>query len=184
LPIAGSETWDDRSRTSTRSNGGFEWRDSGGCTNQCVFGGLNYGCDWFTGLDPCLGFSATPGELNEGQRYFCSELYCGDGLVTGDEECDDGMSNSDAPDASCRTDCTLRRCGDGIVDPTAAPGFPEDCEQDGDCAGGEVCAACQCATGTPLGDLAFTVVPGSAADNPPDDGGSASSTAMVEPTSM
>ncbi len=31
------------------------------------------------------------------------------------EECDDGIENADAADA-CRTDCTLPRCGDGIVD--------------------------------------------------------------------
>jgi cysteine-rich repeat protein len=153
-----------------RAVDGTEWRDSGGCTNQCVAGGLNYNCDWFTGLDPCLGYSTTPGALNEGQQYFCSELFCGDGIVIGPEECDEGAANSDAADASCRTDCTLRRCGDGIVDPTAAPGFPEECEQDGDCAAGEVCAACQCETGTPLGDLDFTVVPGSAANEPVDDG--------------
>jgi len=32
------------------------------------------------------------------------------------EECDLGDDNSDEPDALCRTDCTLPRCGDGIVD--------------------------------------------------------------------
>lgn len=38
---------------------------------------------------------------------------CGDGLITGDEECDDGnKSNDDA----CLTDCT-HACGDGIVNP-------------------------------------------------------------------
>jgi cysteine-rich repeat protein len=149
-----------------------EWRDSGGCTNQCVAGGFNYNCDWILGLDPCLGFSATPGGQNGGQQYFCSALFCGDGFVTGTEQCDEGAGNSDAPDASCRTDCTLRRCGDGIVDPTAAPGFTESCELDSDCAGGEVCAACECTTGTPLGDVDLTVVPGSAAENPPDVDGS------------
>jgi cysteine-rich repeat protein len=32
------------------------------------------------------------------------------------EACDWGALNSDAPDAGCRTDCTPRRCGDGIID--------------------------------------------------------------------
>jgi hypothetical protein len=44
--------------------------------------------------------------------------YCGDGAIdtVHDESCDEGLANSDAPDATCRTDCTPRRCGDGIVD--------------------------------------------------------------------
>lgn len=150
---------------------GTEWTDSGGCSNQCVFGGLNWGCDWFQGLDPCLPGSASPGTENSlGQKYYCSELYCGDGVVSAGEQCDEGALNSDAPDATCRTDCTLRRCGDGIIDPLAAPGFAEACEFDSDCGAGETCSACQCTTDTPLGDLAFTVVPGSAANTPPDDG--------------
>ncbi|WAS96877.1 DUF4215 domain-containing protein [Nannocystis punicea] len=37
---------------------------------------------------------------------------CGDGVVAGDEECDDG--NSDDLDA-CRSDCTATTCGDGVV---------------------------------------------------------------------
>ena len=42
---------------------------------------------------------------------------CGDGTLHPQcEQCDDGVGNSDvAPDA-CRTDCTLPRCGDGVVD--------------------------------------------------------------------
>ncbi len=32
------------------------------------------------------------------------------------EVCDEADANSDAPDATCRTDCTAQRCGDGIVD--------------------------------------------------------------------
>lgn len=148
-----------------------EWADSGGCTNQCVFGGLNFGCDWFQGLDPCLPGTATPGGENSlGQRYYCSELVCGDGIVSEGEQCDEGLGNSDAPDASCRTDCTLRRCGDGIIDPTAAPEFVETCEADTDCGAGETCAACQCSTSTPLGALELTAVPGSAANTPIDDG--------------
>jgi len=33
------------------------------------------------------------------------------------EECDLGSANSDLPGAACRTNCTKRDCGDGIVDP-------------------------------------------------------------------
>ena len=44
---------------------------------------------------------------------------CGDANVDGwlEEECDAGAAaNADTPDAPCRADCTLPRCGDGIVD--------------------------------------------------------------------
>ena len=37
-------------------------------------------------------------------------------LYTLVEDCDQGGANSQAADASCREDCTLQRCGDGVVD--------------------------------------------------------------------
>lgn len=41
---------------------------------------------------------------------------CGNGVLEGNEECDDGASNSDtAPDA-CRSDCRPPLCGDGVMD--------------------------------------------------------------------
>lgn len=40
---------------------------------------------------------------------------CGDGKVTGGEECDDGADNADAAN-KCRVDCKAAACGDGIVD--------------------------------------------------------------------
>ena len=64
--------------------------------------------------------------------------------------------------------CVVAAMGSSI--PAAAPNFAESCELDADCAPGEVCSACQCAAGAPLGDIAFTVVPGSAANVPVDDG--------------
>ena len=61
---------------------------------------------------------------------------CGDGIVEGEERCDDGIANSDTIPNACRTDCTLPRCGDGVrdegelCDPAAldaAPGCSDDC---------------------------------------------------------
>ena len=43
---------------------------------------------------------------------------CGNGIVEGDEECDDGDANGD--EAMCKSDCTLARCGDGFVGPAEA----------------------------------------------------------------
>lgn len=64
---------------------------------------------------------------------------CGDGMVTGDEECDDSNNNNDD---DCLDDCTLA-CGDGVVgvgelcDPAIAAGdegaCPADCEDDEAC---------------------------------------------------
>lgn len=60
---------------------------------------------------------------------------CGDGKITGLEQCDDGASNAEAPDA-CRPDCTPAACGDGIVDSA------ESCD-DGNLVDGDGCdAAC------------------------------------------
>ncbi|MGM0596822.1 MAG: FG-GAP-like repeat-containing protein [Myxococcota bacterium] len=44
------------------------------------------------------------------------EEGCGNGIKENDEECDNGKWNSNEPNASCREDCTLQRCGDNIVD--------------------------------------------------------------------
>ena len=56
---------------------------------------------------------------------------CGNGIleVNADgqgEVCDLGEQNSNEPNASCRLNCTPRRCGDGIVDFSSG----EDCEED------------------------------------------------------
>jgi cysteine-rich repeat protein len=40
---------------------------------------------------------------------------CGDGVVQGGEECDDGEENGDGQ--ACRADCTLQACGDGDLGP-------------------------------------------------------------------
>ena len=60
-------------------------------------------------------------------KLSCTGDYCGDNKVYSkgmddkhrtmdDEVCDAGDSNSDEPNAACRTDCKPARCGDGIVD--------------------------------------------------------------------
>ncbi len=42
--------------------------------------------------------------------------FCGDGVVGGGEECDDGVANSDTDADACRIDCSLPFCGDGVSD--------------------------------------------------------------------
>jgi hypothetical protein len=96
-----------------------------------------------------------------------SPAVCGDGVAEGDEECDEGLDNSDEPDATCRSDCRLRRCGDGIQDTNSG----EICDTDMGCGTDESCFACaSCEFGDPLGSFSFTIVPGPSDLNPPDDG--------------
>ena len=54
---------------------------------------------------------------------------CGDGIVDGGEDCDDGSES-----AACDTDCTVAECGDGLANATAG----EQC--DGDDLLGATCA--------------------------------------------
>ena len=44
------------------------------------------------------------------------ESNCGNGTLNGTEECDDGASNSDTAPNACRTDCTDPSCGDSVTD--------------------------------------------------------------------
>jgi cysteine-rich repeat protein len=89
---------------------------------------------------------------------------CGNGVLNVGEQCDEGEDNSDAANATCRTDCLPQRCGDGITD-TA---FAETCETNAECAAGEGCYQCGCEP--PLGALTFRVAPGPAGNCPADDG--------------
>jgi fibro-slime domain-containing protein len=50
---------------------------------------------------------------------------CGDGVVNGDEQCDDGPNNSDTVYGGCTTQCAIGSyCGDGKVDAA----FGEECD--------------------------------------------------------
>lgn len=57
---------------------------------------------------------------------------CGDGEISGTEQCDDGDANSDDSPDACRTTCSLPACGDGVVD-------SEEACDDGDPWGGDGC---------------------------------------------
>jgi cysteine-rich repeat protein len=52
----------------------------------------------------------------------CGGPACGDGTVDVDEQCDDGMANSDTESDACRSNCRIARCGDGTLDSN------EDCD--------------------------------------------------------
>ena len=114
------------SATGGRGTGG--WAGSGGSATSAG-GSLGTGGDPFHcylpdgscapdcyNLDPCFG-DCSPNCVPRRIRY------CGDGIVSGAEECDDG--SNDGSYGSCNPDCTLApRCGDGVVQPD----YGEDCE--------------------------------------------------------
>ncbi len=53
---------------------------------------------------------------------------CGDGILSGDEECDAGEDNGD--DQQCKSDCTNQVCGDGFVGPGEACDDGNDVDDD------------------------------------------------------
>ncbi len=64
---------------------------------------------------------------------------CGDGVVGGDEACDDAGES-----ASCNADCTASACGDGILNVTAG----ETCDDAGESAACDAdCTAAECGDG-------------------------------------
>jgi cysteine-rich repeat protein len=45
-----------------------------------------------------------------------SDAICGDGLITGIEDCDEGVLNSNLEANACRENCRAASCGDGVID--------------------------------------------------------------------
>jgi cysteine-rich repeat protein len=68
-------------------------------------------------------YKLTLGQFNR-THTVCSP-QCGDGIVNGDEQCDDGPNNSDTAYGGCSTQCTIGPyCGDGKTDTD----FGEQCD--------------------------------------------------------
>ncbi|MBN1610776.1 MAG: DUF4215 domain-containing protein [Polyangiaceae bacterium] len=82
--------------------------DGDGCSAACV---------------PEVGFVCTDVDLEDRMLSECAP-QCGDGILVGSEECDDGVDNDDSRYGGCKSDCTLGfYCGDGTVD-----GPQEECD--------------------------------------------------------
>jgi cysteine-rich repeat protein len=103
----------------------------------------------FVALPPACGRGEVEGEVTDAQGCRTIVLpesdggaLCGDALVEGEEECDEGELNGSAI-SSCLGDCRANRCGDGFV------GGGEECDEgddenqdDGACMAGCVLAEC------------------------------------------
>ena len=95
--LAGRETCDDGNLV-----------DGDGCSRMCR---TELGWDCAGGV--CLQNPAMDGGLDSG-----GPLFCGDGIVSGTEECDDGNRNEDGAYGACTTQCLWGPyCGDGHLDP-------------------------------------------------------------------
>ncbi len=94
--------------------------------NDGSYGGCGLGCAYASPYCGDAVVQAADGEecdegINNSEAYAgCSPecklgASCGDGIVNGYEECDDGVNNGAY--GGCNADCTYApRCGDGIVD--------------------------------------------------------------------
>ena len=89
--------------------------DGDGCSAYCL---TEAGWDCSSGV--CVQVSTVDGgAFNSGVHG----PYCGDGIISGDEECDDGASNDDSAYGGCTTKCLFGPfCGDGTVN------GPEGCD--------------------------------------------------------
>jgi len=66
--------------------------------------------DASTGEDMTSDSSTSDGSTTEALSV------CGDGLVEGDEECDEGEDNADGVYGACTSECLFgQRCGDGVI---------------------------------------------------------------------
>ncbi len=86
------------------------------------------------------GTSTGPGDPDTGETTVTptGPGECGDGMLSGDEECDDGPANAD--DAACLSTCKTNVCGDSFV-----LAGSEDCD-DGNDADDDDCVACVAAS--------------------------------------
>jgi hypothetical protein len=65
----------------------------------------------------CLGFlCACQGGGSVDQTGDKDASTCGNGVIDGVEECDDGIQNSDTKADACRTTCVKPNCYDGVLD--------------------------------------------------------------------
>lgn len=113
-------------------------RSFDGCSSDCLFE-RGYCGDGTVQL--LLGEQCEPSVHSPNLSYGCSTAcrflssLCGNGVLDEGEQCDQGLKNSNAPNAYCRTDCGLARCGDRIVDAAS-----ETCD-DGNRLGADGCSA-------------------------------------------
>ena len=111
------------------------FEDTAQCDNDCTLPVCGDG-HHNTILEEC-----DPGVMSNGTSMDsqtcdsdCTHVECGDSHINipAGEECDNGASNSNSPNAECRTNCHKASCGDGIIDnDTHDPSHPNEMCDDG-----------------------------------------------------
>lgn len=86
------------------------WGGGAGESDTSMPHAYNWTCSGFV----CGPSSNTYSSDNCSSSEMLNTISC---LREIDEECDLGAANSNAPGATCRTDCLAARCGDGVTDP-------------------------------------------------------------------
>ena len=125
------------------------------------FSGHKLKVRWDLKSDPGLEFGGW--QLDDVCIVANPNSICGDGVVTANEQCDNGSANFDLPN-QCRTDCRVPACGDGIVDngeqcddgSAGSPDCTTMCKQTAPLGGG-----C-CSTGGGQGSLVLALFVGGA----------------------
>jgi cysteine-rich repeat protein len=115
--------WPARPCTPTCGDGlrvGSETCDDGNLAN-------GDGCSEFCLAEPgweCpKGKACVPASsLDGGSDATAAVLFCGDGIRSGAEECDDGPANGNPTQSGCSRNCHFTNCGDGMID------GPEECD--------------------------------------------------------
>jgi cysteine-rich repeat protein len=95
-------------------------RDFDGCTSVCS---LEVGSCGDGVVQRALGEQCEPRLHDSSLPYGCDAARCrfvssecGNGVVNIGEGCDKGNMNSNMANQQCRLDCSMARCGDGVVD--------------------------------------------------------------------
>ena len=90
---------------------------------------------------PCYGNNTCNDGLacDAGTCVVAAMPVCGDGMLAGMEECDAGADNGDTK--TCKSDCTLQKCGDGAIGPGEACDDGNQVDNDA-CSNKCVTAAC------------------------------------------
>lgn len=94
------------------------------------------------GCDCTPGGACDDGLSCEADTCEPAPAVCGNDMLEGDEECDDGASNAD--NAQCKSDCTMQFCGDGFTGPGEAC---DDGNQDDTDGCTSTCAPASCGDG-------------------------------------